>query len=151
MIIRYNSKFQDIVGENFNIEGARPYPYNFFTNREEIIEIEGCYYFKRFAHEGKISERLNRMEYEFDTNKIRIDDLIKDKISAIDSFWCGLSMVRDLIKKLQVNFGNGFEIILSYNYEHCFIRFYKIRKGVNNVMSTNLEDFKYEAILRVVI
>ena len=91
------------------------------------------------------------MEFEFDTNKIRVDDLIERKISRIEAFRCGLSFLRELGKQINAEFGKDFELILSYNYEHCFVRFYKIRSGINNVMSEDLEGFKDEAILRVTI
>ena len=151
MIVRYNKNFERLVGSDFNIESVKNCSYSLFSEPVRLVETDGCYFFKKLAPQGKVSDRLNKMEFEFDNNKIRIDDLIDEKISPVSAFWCGLAMVRDLIVNLQLDFGKGFEVILSYNYEHCFVRFYKIREGINNVMSNDLEGFKLEAILRIII
>lgn len=151
MIIRSNKKFQKLVGKDFTIDKIRPCKYLSLGNDEEIIEIEGCYYFKKLAHNGKLGNNINKMEFEFDNNKIRVNDLLKDNIFGMGSFWCGLFMVKNLLNELQIKFEKDFEVILSYNYEDCFVSFYKIRVGTNNVMSNDLEGFKLEAILRVVI
>jgi hypothetical protein len=149
MRIKYNKKFEKLTGNNFSIDSVKPCEYALLTDNEDIIEVHGCYFFKKFALKGKLADNLNKMEYEFDTNKIRVDDLIEKEVTSIESFWCGLSLVKDLIRIILNSHGHGFEIVLSYNYEHCFVRFYKIREGVNNVMSDDLEGFKLEAILRI--
>lgn len=151
MILKYNKKFENLVGTNFSIEQVEPCKASSFIKNEDILCINDSYYFKRFAPTKKMLPPVDKMIDEFDTNKIRVDDIINTKVTSSEAFWCGLTLVKEVVNKLQNSFGNGFAITLSYNYQHCYIRFYKIREGSNNVTSDNLEGFKSEAILRVII
>ena len=151
MKLKFNKKFKDLVGKGFSIETIEPCQTFLFIKCEDIISIDGLYYFERFKPKFQRLPPLDPMCYEYDTNKIRVDELVNTRINSSESFWCGLCILKELISRLQNLYGKGFEVILSFNYEHTFIRFYKIRDGINIVMSDDLEGFKSEAILKVSI
>lgn len=151
MVIRFNQKFRSLVGKNFAIGEIKPDNLCLLKFVGGVIIKQDCFFFKKFAPIQDLPVNVNKSEYEFDENRIRIDDLIDSKIINIEEFNYGLSFVKDLCDELLKKFGHGFEIILSYDYEHCFIRFFRIRENINNFFSEDLELYVYEAMLRITV
>ena len=139
------------MGENFSLKLVTVCEASSFVLNEEIVVVDDCYYFKTYNPGAPFSPNLvDRTGNEFYFNKLFIDDLIKRELLPKERFWCGLSVAKDLSHKLQHLYKEGFLVILAFDYEHCYVRFFKIRKG-ESILEDDLEKYKHEAVLVIFI
>ena len=165
MKIKFNKNFGKLVGSNFSFDAFLLNEESSFLKNEEIVSNQGIYYFKRYApqfdeNNAVTSENdyhskslIDKSGEEYFFNKLFVDDLVRKvelKLTPQKRFSYGMMIAVELIKKLQKLYNNGFTVVLSYNYEHCYVRFYKERKG-ENILDVNLDNYKNDAILKISI
>jgi hypothetical protein len=88
------------------------------------------------------SKWVKLLQTEFLVADGRIPDATEEQLK------CGLYFSHHLAQKIEATFGHNFNVILSYNKEHCFIRFHKVRIN-EKWLDDNLDNYKLEAILLI--
>jgi hypothetical protein len=149
MILKCNELFKKWVSNNINLELLSKCEFKDELLGGDIIVIDDCYYFKSLAPEMVkfIADKvlIDRTGSECFHNKIHIDDII-DSVTPEEQLKCGLYFAYQLAKKIKATFGQGFNIILSYDEEYCVVRFHKIRIN-ESWLDDNLDNYKMEAVL----
>jgi len=151
MKLKYNKKFAHLVGDNFRIEDVKFCDAALSVKNIEIEQApNGGYYFKGKGPTGIADPPINLTSHEAFSNKLFVDDLTDKKLKPLQRFRCGLSIAKELSNNLKEKYRTGFVVDLSYDYEHCYIRFYKNRKE-QPWTTEDLEAFKLEALLVIEI
>ena len=71
MKLKYNKKFQALVGENFSLKSVTFCEASSFVLNEEIVVVDDCYYFKTYNPGAPFSPNLvDRTGNEFYFNKL---------------------------------------------------------------------------------
>lgn len=152
MQIRYNKNFESLTESNFSFSSIPYCTASEYVLNESIVEIDDCYYFKKYAPKSSTHNKnmlVDRTGNECFYNKLFLDDLLDGEATPMKKFMCGLSVVKDLYEKLKSQFSSlPFTIVLSYNYEDCYVRFHKSRDG-EHWLADNLDEYLSEAIVEI--
>lgn len=147
---QFNDLYKKWVAIDFVPQKTCEYEIKDQLLNDEIVIVDSCYFFKSLAPEiESTSEKwYDRTGIECDFNNISIEDII-DVESVTERLNYGLCFAYNLAKKLESQFGQDFNVILSYDRENCFVRFHKIRAG-EKWLDDNLNNYKIDAVLKIV-
>lgn len=140
----YNKKFQKLFSEKVILNNKL-----ISLLKEEIVIVDGCYYYKFLAQKGKYSEEFgDRTGNECFFNNILIDDFVDDN-KKTSLFNIGLNYSIALAMKLKKEFSpHKFNVIFSNDGKYNKVTFHMIRNN-ERLLLPDLDSYKMEAIIEI--
>lgn len=147
MNLSYNAKFIELSTTMRFFESSKLSTLCLDLLKGKIVVLNGCYYFESLIPPlpSNKFDATDRTTNECFYNKVLIGGDSKNV-----RFNCGVYFAEEMSKKLLNEFGEGFNIIFSFDLNNSFVRFHKIREN-EKWLRDDLEGYKLEAILTIVI